>query len=252
MDAVGGKGPRVLTGPPNVDGKAVPFYRQSLDFTCGPACLLMAMGRFDPALAPGREIEIDIWREANLVEARATSRQGLALAAHRRGFQVRTQGNVEAIELIDCLGFDLSPEDRKVAEALHRDLRRRCRRAGIPDALKPVSLPDIAGWLARGWIPIVLVDARLVGDARLPHWVVVTGVAPSAVTFLDPLTAAGEARVPEREFAGRLGFGGTTCAVVVEGRSGTVRGNGRGRPAVIPKRMVHSRGPPTPIGNRRS
>ena len=62
MDAVGGKGSRVLTGAPNVDGKAVPFHRQSLDFTGGPACLRMAMGRFDPALAMSPRTRADLER----------------------------------------------------------------------------------------------------------------------------------------------------------------------------------------------
>ncbi|MEK6851165.1 MAG: peptidase C39 family protein [Candidatus Thermoplasmatota archaeon] len=212
---MGGQSPRVLTGRSG----AVPFHRQSFDFTCGPACLLMAMGRFDAGLAPTRDLELDIWREANLVEAYATSRQGLALAAHRRGFRVHTQGNAETIELLDCLGIRLSPENRRVAEALHRDLKARCRRAGVRDAPQPVTLRDVRGWLARGWVPVVLVDARLVGDEDLPHWVVVTAADDRTVTLHDPLARSGETVAPVPRFARWLGFRGTTCAVVVEGPS---------------------------------
>ena len=207
---MGRQGPRILT-------RAVPFRRQTFDFTCGPACLLMAMGAFGFAVAPSRELEVDLWREANLVEAYATSRQGLALAAHRRGFRVRTQGNAQAIELLDCLGLDLSPENRKVAEALHADLRRRCRRARIPDAIRPVSTSDVSRWVARGHVPIVLIDARLVGDLGVPHWIVVTAIDARTVILHNPLARSGGTRAPAREFTRWLGFKGTTCAVVVEG-----------------------------------
>ncbi|HKZ24109.1 MAG TPA: peptidase C39 family protein [Thermoplasmata archaeon] len=244
---MGGQGGRLLRKQllRNPRKAVVPFHRQSFDFTCGPACLIMAMRHFEPALASGRELEVDLWREANLVEAYASSRQGLALAAHRRGFSVRTQGNAETIELVDCLGLDPSLENRKVAVALHRDLKRRCRQAQIPDAVKPVSLSDVVEWLARAWIPIVLVDARLVGDVEVPHWVLVTGIDPHTVTFHDPLAHAGNTNAPRREFAKRLGFKGTSCAVVIEGQPQASRGEppripGSSRAAPSNKLHLHS------------
>ncbi len=213
---MGGQSPHVLKRPL---GKAapVPFYRQSLDFTCGPACLIMAMRSFDPTLPATRELEIDIWREANLVEAYASSRQGLALAAHRRGFGVRTQGSAETIELLECLGLPLAEENRTVARALHEDVKARCREAGIPDRVRGVSLDDISGWLARSWVPLVLVDARLVTDEDVPHWVVVTACDRGFVAFHDPLASEGNSHRPSEEFASLVGFRGVSCAVVVEG-----------------------------------
>ncbi len=213
---MGQQSPRVLKGLSSVRD-VVPFYRQSFDFTCGPACLIMAMRCFDPGLAPTREIEIDLWREANLVGAYATSRQGLALAGRRRGFRVRTKGNVETIELVDCLDLSLSPEDRAVAASLHEDLKARCEKAGVPDTVGPVSLKDIEVWLGAGWVPLVLVDARLVRDEALPHWVVVTACGPEAVTFHDPLGSEGNTVASVQEFQKWLGFKGTSCAVVLEG-----------------------------------
>jgi len=125
--------------PQPLNRLAVPFHKQTFDFTCGPACLIMAMRYFDSTLEHTSELEIDIWRESNLVEAYATSRQGLALAAHRRGFRVLTQGNAEAIELLDCLGLGLNEENRKVALALHQDLKDRCRREKVPDTIQPTT-----------------------------------------------------------------------------------------------------------------
>lgn len=178
----------------------------------------MAMRYFDSTLEHTSELEIDIWRESNLVEAYATSRQGLALAAHRRGFRVSTQGNAEAIELLDCLGLGLNEENRKVALALHQDLKDRCRREKIPDTMRPVSLRDISSWLLQGWVPLVLVDARLIGEEEDPHWVVVTGIEDAHVAFHDPLAAAGNTVCSASKFEGWLGFRGTSCAVIIQGR----------------------------------
>lgn len=61
----------------------VPFYRQRLDFTCGAASLMMAMKYFDPSLKLTKSLEIDIWRETNLVEDRSTCGRGLAYSAAR-------------------------------------------------------------------------------------------------------------------------------------------------------------------------
>jgi len=211
MDAMGGQGAHVLTS------LEVPFYHQSFDFTCGPASLIMALGHFDPKLAPTRELEIDIWREANLVEVYAASRQGLALAAHRRGFRVRTQGNAKAIELLECLGLAIADENRAVATALHEDLKERAARAGIKDEIKPVTLQDIEAWLHRGWVPLILIDARLTGDEAIPHWVVPTGITTQDVVLHDPDQQTGNLAVRREAFERWLGFDGVSCAVIVEG-----------------------------------
>jgi len=46
----------------------IPFYRQHYDFTCGPASLMMAMKYFDYNLHVVKDVEIDVWREGNMVE----------------------------------------------------------------------------------------------------------------------------------------------------------------------------------------
>lgn len=46
---------------------SVPYYQQTTDFTCGPACLLMAMGALQPGRALERREELQLWREATTV-----------------------------------------------------------------------------------------------------------------------------------------------------------------------------------------
>ncbi|WP_122858183.1 peptidase C39 family protein, partial [Pseudomonas viridiflava] len=75
------------------NGRSVPYYQQTLDFTCGPACLLMAMKALQPERSMMRAEELQIWREATTVFMTSghggCSPQGLALAAWRRGFAVK-------------------------------------------------------------------------------------------------------------------------------------------------------------------
>ncbi|MCF5581541.1 GNAT family N-acetyltransferase, partial [Pseudomonas syringae] len=49
------------------DSRSVPYYQQTLDFTRGPACLLMAMKALQPERLMGRAEEVQIWREATTV-----------------------------------------------------------------------------------------------------------------------------------------------------------------------------------------
>ena len=71
-------------------GHKLPNYNQSLDFTCGPASLMMAIRALDKTQPLDRAHELQLWREANTVFMGkghpGSSPYGLALAAWRRGF----------------------------------------------------------------------------------------------------------------------------------------------------------------------
>lgn len=45
----------------------VPFYRQTLDFTCGPAALMMAMNALDERVDMSRHMELRLWCEATSI-----------------------------------------------------------------------------------------------------------------------------------------------------------------------------------------
>ncbi len=45
----------------------VPYYAQTLEFTCGPAYLMMAMKYHDPRLPVDRSLELRLWKEATLI-----------------------------------------------------------------------------------------------------------------------------------------------------------------------------------------
>lgn len=70
-----------------------------------------------------RGLELDIWREANLVESYGTSKEGLALAAARRGFEVYTMGRSLRHSFVDVIRDKIPSVDNKVLELLYNDIR---------------------------------------------------------------------------------------------------------------------------------
>ena len=81
-----------LAPPPDPSLMRVPYYAQTLDFTCGPAAIMMAMHALDRAMPLDQTSEIRLWRELTTVFMTSglggCSPEGLALAAQRRGFHV--------------------------------------------------------------------------------------------------------------------------------------------------------------------
>ncbi|MFQ5837516.1 MAG: peptidase C39 family protein [Thermoplasmata archaeon] len=201
----------------------IPFYQQTLDFTCGPACLIMAMQYFDPRVEATRELEIDIWREANLVECYGTSRFGLALSGWRRGFEVFTWGVEAGLSFVDGLRDRLPNLDRGVLTALYADLKERCESAGIRDRKARPGLRQVRRWVEEGSVPLLLTDSTIFGEESLPHWVVVAGFDGSQVLINNPLSKWGPTALTVERLEEGLGFKGTRCAVVVAGKSSSLR-----------------------------
>src|SRR5690606_16423644 len=57
---------KVLRGDVPV-ASPTPYYRQTTDFTCGPACLMMGLARFRQGYQANPVDEIRFWREATTV-----------------------------------------------------------------------------------------------------------------------------------------------------------------------------------------
>lgn len=196
----------------------VPFYAQSLDFSCGPACLLMAMAAQDPdGVVMDRGHEIDVWREASLVEIGATSRYGLALAAHRRGFRPRIVGSCDRMAYKTQILAKINVDER-LLDLFFEDARTKARAAGIPEEIRPVTMADIEAALLAGEIPIVLTDTRMfTPEEEVPHWVVVTGMVDDTVYLHNPLDAehARDQALPLERFLAGFGYGGDQLMVAV-------------------------------------
>lgn len=163
------------------------YYRQSLDFTCGPAALMMAMQSQRPDLLPDRRLELQLWRESTTVFMTSghggCSPHGLALAAHHRGFAVSLLLGHAGPMFLDSVR---SGDKRAVMELVQEDFIRQVGEADIPVWMGTVQAGELEAALARDCVPVVLISSYRLYREKVPHWVVVTGVDRRYVYITDP------------------------------------------------------------------
>lgn len=169
----------------------VPFVAQTLPFTCGPACLMMAMRTFVKMPNASRSEELALWRDATTVYLAAghggCSPHGLAVAATRRGYTVEVFARDGAVPFLDSVR---SSEKKDVIEIAHRSFLAELASSGVPVRQDPVGLPSMLRALERGHVPILLVSGYRLYREKVPHWVVVTGADDDHLYVHDPFVSA--------------------------------------------------------------
>lgn len=158
------------------DMAGVPFYQQTLDFTCGPAALMMAMRALDQSIELSRQLEIRIWRESTTVFMTSghggCGPYGLALSAHHRGFEVEVFVNDEGTLFIDSVRSD---EKKEVIRLVHEDFMQEISQVDLPVHFRRITVNELKEAFAHGAIPVVLISSYRIYKEKFPHWVVVTG-----------------------------------------------------------------------------
>ncbi|HEY9080537.1 peptidase C39 family protein [Magnetovibrio sp.] len=169
------------------DLNRVPYYAQTLNFTCGPACLIMAMKTLQPGLTVNRQLELQLWREATTIFMTAghggCGALGLALAAWRRGFGVDVAMSDETEMFISSV----RSEDKKdVIRMVEEGFLEEAAETDIAMRGEPMDANELCEHIRRGHIPIVLISAyRLSGDKE-PHWVVLSAFDEHFIYINDP------------------------------------------------------------------
>ncbi|MFH0848356.1 MAG: peptidase C39 family protein [archaeon] len=197
----------------------IPFYRQTEDYTCGAAALMMAMRYFDPHLELSKDLEIDIWREANLVEDWSTCGRGLAYSAAKRGNGARIVASVDDIPFKEKI-LKISPNaNRRVLEFFFRDMQRRALALDVKEERREVTVEEIFLTLANRQVPIVLVNAKFLHREDVPHWVTVRGHNSSRVFIHDPLWQKSQRTgIAIRNFKRMIGYGTGQVMIAVSAR----------------------------------
>lgn len=178
---------RILYLEEQHDFTAVPYYRQTTDFTCGPAALMMAMQALQQEIEPDRSLELQLWREATTIYMTSghggCSPLGLALAAWRRGFGVELWLNAREPLFID----GVRSEAKKTVMALvHEDFLHQLKQTDVKIHYDEISLEQLEGHLNKGGIPLVLISTYRFNRTKAPHWVVVSGTDDTFVYIHDP------------------------------------------------------------------
>jgi ribosomal protein S18 acetylase RimI-like enzyme len=164
-----------------------PYYQQTLDFTCGPAALMMAMKTLQPELELDRKLELRIWRESTTVFMTSghggCGPYGLALSAHHRGFGVEVHVNDEGALFINSVR---DPEKRVVMELVQEDFLEELSRLPVEIVHGALNAADLQAKLEEGGIPVVLISSYRIYREKFPHWVVVTGFDERFFYVHDP------------------------------------------------------------------
>jgi ribosomal protein S18 acetylase RimI-like enzyme len=166
----------------------VPYYRQTLDFTCGPAALMMAMKALDPTLELNRRLELRLWREATTIFMTSghggCGPYGLALSAYRRGFDLEIHVNEDGVFLIDSVR---SPEKKEVMRLVQEDWVEELRQLPVVMRRGSLGVEELRRKFETGGIPLVLISSYRIYGERFPHWVVITGFDDHYIYVHDPL-----------------------------------------------------------------
>ncbi len=165
----------------------VPYYSQSLEFTCGPAALLMAMHAVDTDVAVDMPAELRLWRESTTIYMTSghggCSPLGLAVAAAHRGFEVEVWLSQKEPLFVNSVR---SEQKKEVIGLVEEDFRLEAKELGIPINYRPLSVKAMREKFDAGGIPVVLISSYRFDREKTPHWVVVTGFDEKYVYLHDP------------------------------------------------------------------
>jgi ribosomal protein S18 acetylase RimI-like enzyme len=165
----------------------VPYYQQTLDFTCGPAALLMAMKGLQLDLELDRKLELRIWRESTTVFMTSghggCGPYGLALSAFKRGFDVEVWVNDEGALFLNSVR---DPEKRVVMELVQEDFLDELKHLPVKLVYGALNGADLQARIEAGGIPVVLISSYRIYQEKFPHWVVVTGYDQRSFYVHDP------------------------------------------------------------------
>jgi L-amino acid N-acyltransferase YncA len=213
-------------------GWRVPHYRQTLEFTCGPAALMMAMKALDRRLRLDRRLELRLWRESTTIFMTSghggCGPHGLALAAWRRGFAIEMFVNDDRPPFLDTVR---DPDKKEVISLVHQDFLDEIKRTDIKIRHHPMSVDELAERLEAGAVALVLISQyRIYGDKE-PHWIIVSGCDQRFIYAHDPyiseahVTSTDRVSIPilrrEFELMARYGRSKLRAAVVLSKRGTT-------------------------------
>lgn len=208
----------------------VPFYPQTLPFTCGPAALMMAMKAIDPDLELDRRLELLIWREATSIFMTrghgGCGPYGLALSAYHRGFDVEIYVKERGVFLVSSVR---SVDKKEVMRLVQEEFLEEIGELPIKIHYRSIHADELEAAFNAGGIPVVLISSYRIDQKRVPHWLVVTGFDERFIYVNDPYVdvtrhEAGadciDIPIPRREFErlARYGKLGQKAVIIVSPR----------------------------------
>ncbi len=154
-----------------------PWYRQTTEFTCGPAALMMAMKKLTPAFEMRQQTELDLWRRATTIYM--TSGHGgchpigLALAAHDRGFKSEVWLNQALPLFVEGVR---NQHKKDIITLVERQFEQQAEETDLPVKQFNWGIEELERVFTAGGTVVCLVSTYPFGKLKAPHWVAVTHV----------------------------------------------------------------------------
>lgn len=166
----------------------VPYYEQTLEFTCGSAALMMAMKALDKDLPLDRSTELSIWRESTTIFMTSghggCGPYGLSLAAHKRGFDVELYVKDDpALFFLDSVR---SKEKKEVIKLVQEDFKKQISSLPVKVIRRSMEQYELENKFTDGGIPVILISSYRINREKSPHWVVITGFDEKYIYCHDP------------------------------------------------------------------
>jgi ribosomal protein S18 acetylase RimI-like enzyme len=167
--------------------RAPRYFHQSTEFTCGPACMMMALAWADRGFAPAPALEFQLWREATTIFMGAgpggCEPYGMAVALARHGLAPELYVSRAGPYF---LATAKSADRRRVMELTQGEFRREACALAIPCHLTPVTESVLMRAFDAGSVAIVLVSGYHLVPRGKPHWIFAFGRDGRHILVHDP------------------------------------------------------------------
>jgi ribosomal protein S18 acetylase RimI-like enzyme len=180
---------------------APPYFHQTTEFTCGPACMMMALAWADRAFKPEPAMEFSLWREATTIFMGSglggCEPYGMAVALKRHGLTPDIYASRPGPYFLDTVK---GADKRRVMQLTQTEFHREARAQNIPSHLTPVSESVLMQAFDAGSVAIVLVSGYHMVSRGRPHWIFAFGRDGRHILMHDPAAIRdehGAARAPE-------------------------------------------------------
>lgn len=197
-----------------MDRLRIERYEQTMDFSCGPASLLMAFRYHDRDVPLDQTEEVEIWRDANMVAIWGALRYGMTYASLCRGFATRLVSDADDLGFAGRAGSRHLRIDRDTLRFFFEHARISSLRLGLAEEVRTPTLDDIRSALKSGEVPIVLISTKLFENEDIPHWVVISGVGSKSIWMNNPLSSRREI-YPIPDILENFGFFGERSLICI-------------------------------------
>jgi ribosomal protein S18 acetylase RimI-like enzyme len=170
-----------------------PYFHQTTDFTCGPTCVLMALGWADRDFNPGPGLEYKLWREATTIFMTSgpggCEPYGLAVTLRKYGLSPEIYVNQPAPYFLETVQ---SEDKRRVMRVTQAEFRQEADDLEIPVHLTALDESALIAAFDSGAAAIVLVSGYHMVRKGVPHWVFAFGHEAGYILLHDPFARQNE------------------------------------------------------------